>query len=148
MSIFAFIAAAILLTRPIQCRPAAESAVTGQEMKRVKRDVVTADDLTLGGFQYYKKLNLELGCKHPQPRVIPVQHFHPSNEITYVTQCVSLHQCAYDTGCCPASEICAPTEKEDIQIPILIQKAGELLHGEMMTFVNHTACGCFNKADI
>ncbi|GAB6029728.1 hypothetical protein CHUAL_005447 [Chamberlinius hualienensis] len=113
---------------------------------------VTDHDLLTEAYEYYDKMHMETTCHKPQPRIISVQTIHPNPSINYVTDCVVLHQCAWDSGCCPPSQVCSVKDGQEVtvDIPIMYFKADDP-HSEnamMLQFKNHTECTCYSEKEI
>ncbi|GAB6032186.1 hypothetical protein CHUAL_010833 [Chamberlinius hualienensis] len=102
-------------------------------------------------FMYYEMTHTETDCHKPQPRIVSVQSVYPNPSFTYATECVLLHTCAWDTGCCAPSEVCGVKEGHEkiLSIPILYFKVDEPdSHDAMLLqFTNHTECTCYNEKE-
>lgn len=120
-------------------------------LRRSSRDV-TDHELLTNAYEYYEKMHMETTCHKPQPRIISVQTVHPNPSITYVTDCVVLHQCAGDSGCCPPSQVCSVKDghEEKVDIPIMYFKTDDPSseNAMMLQFRNHTECTCYSEKDI
>jgi hypothetical protein len=59
-------------------------------------------------------------CHVPQPRYLKVSELQPSTSRSYTPNCVVLHRCAEDTGCCLPNYVCSPKTTHQATVYIYV----------------------------
>ncbi|KAK9508269.1 hypothetical protein O3M35_007966 [Rhynocoris fuscipes] len=57
----------------------------------------------------------ETECRIPQPKVIRVSEYYPSDKI-YEPPCTKLYRCGEDTGCCEGNGRCGAKSSEKVEL--------------------------------
>lgn len=77
-------------------------------------------------------------CMVPQPRFIKVRDLLPSASSVYTPDCVVLHRCAADTGCCnQPNYVCSPKTIQQAIVYIYVSSSFRNLFSTFAKFTAH-----------